>query len=98
MNPFDLLKNMKNIQSQMQEMQSKLEDVRVTGSAAAGLIEVVINGKMEVQSIAIDPEMVDPHDIKTLEVLLASAFNSAVQQVQDRLKDEALSLAGTPRV
>jgi DNA-binding YbaB/EbfC family protein len=94
MNPFDLMKNMQNIQSQMQQMQSKLAVMRATGSAGAGMVEVTINGKMEVQSIHISPEVVDPTDISTLEVLVASAFNAAVKNVQDQLKTEATSLAG----
>lgn len=94
MNPFDLMKNMQNIQSQMQQMQAKLEVMRASGSAGAGMVEITINGKMEVQSIHIAPEVVDPADIGTLEVLVASAFNGAVKDVQDRLKSEAMSLAG----
>lgn len=94
MNPFDLLKNMQNIQSQMQTMQSKLEQMHAHGSAGAGMVEVTINGKMEVQSIKIAPEVVDPTDISTLEVLVASAFNGAVKDVQERLKNEATALAG----
>ena len=94
MNPFDLLKNMQNIQSQMQTMQSKLEQMRAHGSAGAGMVEVTINGKMEVQSIKIAAEVVDPADISTLEVLVASAFNGAVKEVQERLKNEATALAG----
>lgn len=94
MNPFDLMKNMQNIQSQMQQMQSKLVVMRATGSAGAGMVDVTINGKMEVQSIHISAEVVDPADISTLEVLVASAFNAAVKNIQDQLKTEATSLAG----
>jgi DNA-binding YbaB/EbfC family protein len=94
MNPFDLFKNMQNIQSQMQQMQSKLEELRATGRSGAGMVEITINGKMEVQSIHISEEVVDPSDIGTLEVLVASAFNSAVKEIQDRLKNEATALAG----
>lgn len=94
MNPFDLMKNMQNIQAQMQHMQAKLEQMRANGSAGAGMVEVTVNGKMEVQSIRIAPEVVDPSDISTLEVLVASAFNAAVKDVQDRLKSEAASIAG----
>jgi DNA-binding YbaB/EbfC family protein len=94
MNPFDLMKNMQNIQAQMQHMQAKLEQMRANGSAGAGMVEVTVNGKMEVQSIRIAPEVVDPSDISTLEVLVAAAFNAAVKDVQDRLKSEAASIAG----
>lgn len=94
MNPFDLIKNMQNLQSQMQQMQSKLEKMRATGSSGAGMVEITVNGKMEVQSIKIAPEIVDPNDIKTLEVLIASAFNGAVQEIQEQLKTQATSMAG----
>jgi len=90
MNPFDLLKNMQNMQQQVQQMQGKLALMRVNGSSGA----VTINGKMEVQSIKIAPEIVDPSDIPTLEVLVASAFNSAVKELQELLKSEATSMAG----
>jgi DNA-binding YbaB/EbfC family protein len=94
MNPFDLLKNMQNMQQQVQQMQGKLASMRVNGSSGAGMVEVTINGKMEVQSIKIAPEIVDPQDISTLEVLVASAFNSAVKELQELLKSEATSMAG----
>jgi len=78
----------------MQQMQTKLSQIRATGSSGGGMVEVTVNGKMEVQAIQIAPEVVDPSDIKTLEVLVAAAFNAAVQNVQDILKTEAASLAG----
>lgn len=92
MNPFELFKNLQNMQSQMQEMQDKLKDITVTGSSGAGMVEITVNGKMEVQSITIAPEIVDPAEIGMLETLIASAFNAAVERVQEQLKDEAASL------
>ncbi|MHC1691612.1 MAG: YbaB/EbfC family nucleoid-associated protein [Sphaerochaetaceae bacterium] len=94
MNPFDVLKNMQNMQQQMQQLQGRLALMRVSGASGGGMVEVTINGKMEVQSIRIAPEIVDPKDISTLEVLVASAFNNAVGNAQEQLKTEATSLAG----
>lgn len=94
MNPFDLLKNMTNIQNQMRDMQGKLDNLRATGSSGAGMVEVTVNGKMEIISLSISKEIVDPNDVKTLEVLIAAAFNAAANEVQEQLKQEALSLAG----
>ena len=94
MNPFDLVKNMQNIQQHMQNMQAKLGGMRAQGSAGGGMVEVVVNGRMEVQSMKIAPEVIDPNDAHTLEVLVASAFNSAIMAMQDQLKNEATSMAG----
>jgi len=91
MNPFDLMKNMQNIQQQMQE---KLTLLRSTGSSGGGMVEVTINGKMEVQNINIEPDIIDPEDPKTLELLVAGAFNNAVRNMQEQLKQEALSMTG----
>ncbi|MBN2858707.1 MAG: YbaB/EbfC family nucleoid-associated protein [Sphaerochaetaceae bacterium] len=91
MNPFDLMKNMQNIQQQMQE---KLTLLRSTGSSGGGMVEVTINGKMEVQNINIEADIIDPEDPKTLELLVAGAFNNAVSNMQEQLKQEALSMTG----
>ena len=85
------MKNMQNIQQQMQE---KLTTLRSTGSSGGGMVEVTINGKMEVQNINIEPDIIDPEDPKTLEILVAGAFNNAVSTMQEQLKQEALSIAG----
>jgi DNA-binding YbaB/EbfC family protein len=91
MNPFELFKNMQNIQ---QQMQSKLDGIEAVGSSGGGMVEVKINGKMEVQSIHIEKEVVDPNDTQTLEVLIAAAFNQAVKEVQGILQKEAMGMAG----
>ena len=92
MNPFDLFKNMNSLRSQMAQMQSKLDSLTATGSSGGAMVEVTINGKMEVQSIKIEESVVDPNDVKTLEVLVAAAFNNAVAAMQELLKEEATSL------
>jgi DNA-binding YbaB/EbfC family protein len=94
MNPFDLVKNMQNIQAQMKDMQGRLDSLRAVGSSGAGMVEITVNGKMQVIDLKISAEIVDPSDVKTLEALVAAAFNSAAQQVQQILKEEAATLAG----
>lgn len=95
MNPFELFKNMQAMQQQMQQMQSKLATYRASGSSGGGMVEITVNGKFEVQSINIAPKAVDPSDIQTLEVLVAAAFNDAISKIQEQLKSEAASLAGS---
>ncbi len=86
-----MLKNMQNVQQQMQE---KLSVLRSTGSSGGGMIEITINGRMEVQNIHIESDIIDPQDPKTLEILVAGAFNNAVASMQEQLKQEALSMTG----
>lgn len=94
MNPFELMKNMKGIQENMQKMQENLPNIHATGSSGAGMVEVTINGKLVVTGVKIAKEIVDPEDIGTLEVLVASAINDASNKIQEKIKAEGLKQAG----
>jgi DNA-binding YbaB/EbfC family protein len=95
MNPFDLLKNMKGIQENMKRMQDILPTITATGSAGAGMVEVTINGKFIVTSVQIEEDVVNPSDVQTLQVLIASAFNDASTKIQQKIQDEGLKAAST---
>lgn len=94
MNPFEILKNAEKMQQMQKDLQHKLEIMRCTGTSGAGMVDITINGKMEVQSIHIDKDLIDPNDPKTLEVLIASAFNAAVEEVHETTKRETVGLFG----
>ena len=89
MNPFELLKNMDKIKSQAEDMKAKLATIRCTGYALGNMIEVVANGKMEIESVKIYPSIVKPENQQMIEVLVASAVNTAIKNVQDRITQEA---------
>jgi DNA-binding YbaB/EbfC family protein len=93
-NPFDILKNAQKIQEQMGSFQQKLGDISVTGSAGAGMVEIDINGRMEILNIRIAPEVVDPQDVGILEDLIASAFTSAMEKIKEAVNREMGALAG----
>ncbi len=90
MNPFEMFKNARTIQDKMEQMKKELESKTFTGTAGAGMVTIVINGQQEVLSVKIEPEVVDPTDISTLEVLIASAMNNAHNQLQEYLQQEAV--------
>ena len=94
MNPMDLFKNLQNLQSQFGEMQEKLKDIQVSGTSGGEMIRIEMNGQMEVTGIHIEPEAVDPEDIKMLEDLLLAAFRNASAKVKERLQQEAGNLTG----
>lgn len=94
MNPFDMMKNMKDLQKNVDMMKSKLETTFVTGKAGAGMVEITINGKYSITDIKIDKAIVDPNDVETLQVLIAAAFNNASQNLQNKLQEESAKMAG----
>lgn len=97
MNPYDMLKNLPGINQKAQEMQEKMKTISATGSSGAGLIEVTVNGNFEVINIKIDSLLFKPEQTETVEVLLASAFNSAVAEVKAKSMEIARSsFSGMP--
>ncbi len=95
MNPFEMMKNMKDLQKNVDEMKSQLETIFATGTSGAGMVEITINGKYNITDIIIDKTIVDPEDVNTLQVLIAAAFNSASENLQKKLQEESAKMAGS---
>lgn len=89
MNPFELFKNMDKIKSQAEEMKAKVATIKCSGYAYGNMIEAVANGNMEIESLKIDPSLVTEQNKAMLEVLVASAVNTALKNVKDRISQEA---------
>ena len=65
------------MQAQMMQAQQELADLRVSGSAAGGLVGVEVNGQGELLSVSISPEAWDPDDTESLGDLIVAAFRDA---------------------
>jgi nucleoid-associated protein EbfC len=82
MNPQNMLSQMQAMQQQMVEAQEALANEMVTVTAGGGAISIVISGHQRVQSITINPELIDPEEVEMLQDLLVAAVNSAIEQSQ----------------
>jgi nucleoid-associated protein EbfC len=87
-NPLEFVKNLQQMQDQMQGVQDKLKDLKAEGSAGGDLVKVVINGKMEIEDIKIDPMAVDPRDVSMLEELILSAIEGATGAIKEKIQKE----------
>jgi hypothetical protein len=90
-----------NIQSMMQqakEMQERLQkqmaELRVEATAGGGMVTVVVNGTKQLQSIAIDPEVVSKDDVEMLQDLIVAAINDAHRKVDEQLGQSMSGLMG----
>jgi nucleoid-associated protein EbfC len=92
-NMGDLMKQAQQMQEKMQKMQEDLANAEVTGSAGAGLVSVVMNGRHDVRKVTVDPTLLT-EDKEMLEDLLAAAVNDAVRKVEDKNKELMGSLTG----
>jgi DNA-binding YbaB/EbfC family protein len=94
-NPFDILKNAQKIQEQMGAFQEKLGGISVTGSAGGGMVEIDINGKMEVLAVRIAPEAIDPNEAEMLQDLITAAFTDGMEKIRERINQEMGAFAGS---
>jgi DNA-binding YbaB/EbfC family protein len=93
-NLADMMKQVTQMQSRMQEAQARLEATLVTGQSGAGLITVTMNGKGAVTGVAIDPSLIVPADKEILEDLLVTALADARAKMEDAVAREMSAVTG----
>lgn len=89
-----MMKQAQEMQARMGEMQERLAQSEMTGSAAGGLVQVTLNGKGEMRSVRIDPGLVDPKEVEVLEDLILAAANDAKAKVEQHVAEEMKKLTG----
>lgn len=89
-----ILQQAQKMQQQLQEAQAELATAEVTGQAGNGLVEVTVTAGLEPRSVRIDPKVVDPEDVETLQDLVAGALADAVRRAQELQQQKMGPLAG----
>ena len=88
-----LLQQAQKMQEDMMAAQEKLKDERIAASAGGGMVKVVMTGDMELKSLAIDPDAVDPEDVEMLQDMVLAAVNEALRQAME-LQSKATGAGG----
>ena len=90
-----MLKQAQKMQEDMANMQAELEEREYDISAGGGVVNVKINGKKEILSVKLAPEVVDPDDVETLEDLIVAAVNEAIKKVESVSGEEMQKITGS---
>lgn len=90
----DMLRQVQKMQQDMEAMQQELEAREYEIKAGGGVCTIKITGKKEVTSIELDPEIVDPDDIETLQDILIAGVNEAIKRVEDTTNQEMSKITG----
>ncbi len=90
----NMMKQVQQMQAKMEQMQAELEKMEVEASSGGGMVKVIVNGKQDVLSITIDPEVVDPEDVEMLQDLILAAVNQAKQKAQEIQAEQMSGLTG----
>ena len=78
-----MMKQVQQMQAEMVKAQEELKQQTVEASAGGGMVTVKVSGDLEVQSIQIDPEAVDPEDVEMLQDMVLAAINEALRSAQE---------------
>ena len=90
-----MIRQAQKMQEDMAALQEELDAREYEISAGGGVVGVKINGKKEILSIDIQPEIVDPDDIETLSDILVAAVNEAIKRVDDTNSAEMSKITGS---
>ncbi|MEA1923966.1 MAG: YbaB/EbfC family nucleoid-associated protein [Pseudomonadota bacterium] len=90
----NLMKQAQQMQARMAKMQEEVGQRTIEAAAGGGMVKVVANGKQEILSIVMEPEVVDPDDIEMLQDLVLAAINQALRESQAMMTDEMSKLTG----
>lgn len=77
-----MMKQLQQLQEQLEQAQDSLADELVTASVGGGMVTVTMNGHQEVKSIKISPDVVDPDDVEMLEDLILAAISEAATKAK----------------
>jgi len=92
-----LMKQAKEMQSKMVELQSSLADAEAEGSSGGGLVTVTLTGKGEMKNVKIDPSLLKEGEADILEDLVLAAHNAAKEKLEAVIAEKTSELtAGLP--
>ncbi|MBN1486219.1 MAG: YbaB/EbfC family nucleoid-associated protein [Anaerolineae bacterium] len=94
LNPNDLMRQVQRMQKEVERTQAEAAEETITVSAGGGVIEVTITGGLEIKSVKIEPDVVDPEDVEMLQDLITAAVNEAIQKAQGMMADKMSAITG----
>ena len=89
-----MMRQARELQKNMAKMQEELENATVQASVGGGVVTVVVSGKMRVESLTIQPDVVSPDDVELLQELVQAAVNEGMEQAQQMVSSRMSALTG----
>ena len=90
----DLMKQAQKMQQEMGKIQEESKKKTVEASAGGGMVVAVANGSMEIVSIKIEKDVVNPDDIEMLQDLVFAAVNEALRRAQQMVSEDMGKVTG----
>ncbi len=94
MNKQSQMAQLQALQSKMAAAQEEIEQKEAEASAGGGAVTVRVNGKHQILSVSIQPEVCDPEDVEMLQDLIVAAANEAMRSIDEISQGEMDKLTG----
>ena len=92
------MRMIQQMQTRMAKIQEELGEQTISTSAGGGAVTVEFTGLQEIQSIKIDPDVVDPVDVETLEDLLLVAIKEGMEKSKELASQKYGALTGGMKI
>lgn len=90
----NMIRQAQELQKRMMRVQEELESATVEASAGGGVVTVVVNGKMRLESVNIARDAVDPEDVEMLQDLVMAAVNEGMEKAQEMAAKRMSAVTG----
>ncbi|HEY5600078.1 MAG TPA: YbaB/EbfC family nucleoid-associated protein [Candidatus Manganitrophaceae bacterium] len=90
----DLMKQAQALQERMAKLQEEAAKKTVEASSGGGMVTVKFNGKQELLSVSIDPEVIKSGDVEMLQDLFIAAVNEGLRNSRQLVAEEMKGMTG----
>ena len=92
-NMTQILKQARDVQKKIEEVQNELDDLVIEGDSGGGMVKVVVNGKQQLLELTIDQDAIK-EDKELLEDLIISAVNNALSKSLEESQNRMNAVTG----
>ena len=91
-------KMMQQVQQMQEQMQRRMSELRVEGSAGGGMVKATMDGNKNLLGVAIEKDAVDPNDVEMLQDLVVAAVNEAARKVDEEMQSTIGAMTGGMKI
>ena len=91
---LDMVRQARELQKKMKKIEKRVGKAEITANAGGGMVTVVVNGKLQVRRITIEPSVIEQGDVLMIQDLVTSAVNAAITKAQEMMAEEMKAATG----
>lgn len=94
MNMQQMMRQAQKMQKELQKAQQEIAEMTFEGTAGGGMVTAVVRGDKSIESLTINPDVVDPEDVEMLQDMVCAAVNEALRGVDQMGSARMSSVTG----